>query len=99
MATLLRWLLGGLVNIAATVAGRMLLGLGIGVITYTGLSFTLGWLKAMAVAQIGMVGAQWMGILATLQVGACISMVFSAMAVRMIVQGMSGDSFKRFVKK
>ena len=58
-------LLGGLINIAATLAGRVLISLGFGVISYTGLSVTLTWLKDQAVSALTGLGAEVLPMLAT----------------------------------
>lgn len=92
-------LLGGLVNIAGTIAGQVLIGLGISVVTYSGVDTTINWLKSGAVAALGGLPAEVIGILGLMQVGVCISMVFSAMAVRLTLNGLTSGTFKRWVNK
>lgn len=92
--------LGGvLINIVGTLAGRVLIALGIGVVTYTGLSTTLDWLKSQAVSAFTGMPAQVVQLAAYLQVGTCISIVTSAMAARALINGLSGDTFKKWVLK
>lgn len=92
--------LGGvLINLVGTLAGRVLIALGIGVVTYTGMSTTLDWLKTQALTSIQSLPPEVVGLLGLLQVGTCISIVTSAMAVRAVINGISGDSFKRWVLK
>jgi hypothetical protein len=91
-------LLGGLINIAGTLAGRVLIGLGISVITYTGLSSSLGWLKSSAVAAFSGLPAQVVGMLSLMKVGSCISMVVSAILVKAALDGLASDTMKRWTK-
>lgn len=92
-------LLGGLIQIAGTVAGRVLLGLGIAVITYTGLSTGMDWAKAQALQAFSQLDSQWVAIMGYMKVGSCISIVTSAMTARALLNGVTGDSVKRWVLK
>lgn len=90
---------GMLINIVGTLAGRVLIGLGIGVITYTGMNTTMEFLKTGALAAMSGMGPQVVSLIAFLKVGVCISIITSAIATRVIINGISGDSFKRWVLK
>lgn len=90
---------GMLINIVGHLAGRVLVALGIGVITYTGLSASLDWMKAQALGSFAGMPAEAVQLAAFLKVGTCISIVSSAMAARMLINGMQGDTFKRWVLK
>lgn len=92
--------LGGvLINIVGHVVGRVLVSLGIAVITYVGMNFTIDWLKGQAVMAFAGLPADVMGLLGTMRVGQCISIVSSAILARMMVTGMAGDTFKKWVLK
>ncbi|MBS1771202.1 MAG: DUF2523 domain-containing protein [Acidobacteria bacterium] len=92
--------LGGMfINIVGTLAGRVLVALGIGVITYTGVATTLDWLKAGALSSLSGMPAEAVQLAGFLKVGTCISIVTSAMAARALIDGLSGDTFKRWVLK
>jgi len=92
-------LLGGLLNIAGTLAGRVLVGLGISAITYTGLSTTLTWLQTESITALSGLPSTILGMIALMKVGQCISMIFSAVAVRMVLDGLTaGGSVTRWVK-
>lgn len=92
--------LGGvLINIAATVAGRVLIALGIGVVSYTGLDFTLSFLKTQAVSSLTGLPAEVVGLISFMKVGVCISIITSAIAVRATLQGLTGGTVKRWVLK
>lgn len=92
-------LLGGLINVAGTLVGRVLIALGFSAVTYTGLSTTLDFLKAAAFARLDTLPANILGLLGVLQVGTCISIMASAYVVRMTLAGLTGGSLKRLVSK
>lgn len=92
------WLLGGLVKIAPTLVGQVLIALGVGVATYTGLSASIDWLKSNFVTAVLGLPPEVVGMLGLMKVGSCVSMVFSAMLIRLTIQGLTGSTFKRWVK-
>lgn len=92
-------LLGGLVNIAATLAGRVMIALGVGFISYSGFSATLEYLKAQAVASLSGLPADMVGLIAYMGVGQSISIITSALVIRMTLSGLTGDTMKRMVFK
>jgi hypothetical protein len=92
-------LLGGLVNVAGSVAGQVLLSLGFAAVTYTGLSTTLDFLKAEALGRITALPADVVGLLATMKVGVALSIVVSALTARMLLAGLSaGGAISRLIK-
>jgi len=102
MGMLLRfggWLLGGLITIAPTLIGQVLISLGIGVITYSGLSASIDWLKSNFVTAVMGLPPQVVGMLSMMKVGTCVSMIFSAILIRLTIQGLTGATFKRWVKR
>ena len=76
-----------------------MIGLGISVLTYSGLSTSLDWLKSQALANLGALPSNIINIMALLKVGPCISMVFSAMVVHMTLQGLTSGTIKKWVTK
>lgn len=93
------WLLGGLVAVVPTLAGQALIALGIGVVTYTGVDASLGWLRSLAVGYFTSLPPVILGLLSLMKVGVSISMISSAVAVRMGLNGFSSGTFKSWVKK
>lgn len=92
--------LGGvLINIAATVAGRVLIALGIGVVTYTGLDASTTWLKGQALSSLEGLPADLVALIAFLKVGVCINIITSAIAARFVLEGLTNGSFKKWVLK
>lgn len=92
--------LGGmLINLVGTMVGRIMIALGISVITYTGVNASLEALKMQAVATFTALPPEVYAILAMMRVGQCISIITSAIAARMLLDGLTGDTFKRWVHK
>lgn len=92
--------LGGmLLQLTASWVGRVLLSLGIAVITYGGVNTTLSWLKGQAVYAFSGLPSDMIGLMAYMQVGNCISMIFSAIVVRQTLSGITSGTFKRWVTK
>jgi hypothetical protein len=93
------WILGGLVQIAGSLAGRVLLSLGFGFMTYTGVSVTLGWLKTQMLAGFAGLSPQILGLISMMKVGEAISILFSALLVRLTLNGLStGGAISKLVK-
>lgn len=90
---------GMLINLVGTLAGRVLVALGIGVITYTGVGASLNFLKGQAVSSFSGLPAEMLSIIGIMKVGVCISIITSAITARLLLNGLSGDTFKRWVHK
>lgn len=90
---------GMLINLVGTLVGRVLIALGISVVTYTGLSLTLDWMKSQAVSALGGLPAEALGMLSTMKVGVAISIVTSAILARQVLNGLTGDTMKKWVGK
>ena len=92
-------LIRGLVWAAGSFFAQAMVGLGIGVVTYTGTRIVLSSYKAQAVAAFVGLGPDVLGLLGVLRVGQCISVLFSALLIRATLQGLQSDTIKRFMKK
>lgn len=88
---------GMLLNIAGSIAGQVLISLGISVITYVGVDTALDRLKADALSAFSGLPADLVSLLAYMKVGVSISIITSAVAVRLSLAGMTG-AVKRFRK-
>ena len=76
-----------------------MIGLGIGVVTYSGINASLTFLKAQAVTAFQQLPPEVLGMLGVLRVGQCISIVSSAMVARLVINGLQSDTVKRWVLK
>lgn len=89
---------GMLINIAGSAVAQVLIALGLAVVTYTGVDTVLSTLKAQTLQAFSGLPADLVALLSFLKVGVAISIITSAVAVRMGLQGMTG-AVKRFRKK
>jgi len=101
MAALIPYLVGFLISIAGTLVGRVLVFLGVGLVSFTGVNTLLSWAKTAAFSYLdsaaGLLSvANYIGLL---QIGTCMNIIFSAFAVRMVLKGLQGDTVKRWVTK
>lgn len=90
---------GMLINLVGTLVGRVLIALGISVVTYTGITATLDALKAQALSEFAGLPPDVFGILGILKVGQCISIVTSAIAAKLVIDGLTGDALKKWIYK
>lgn len=90
-------LLGGLIQAAGTLVGRVLISLGFGYVTFTGLDTSLAWVRSMIAANFGGIPAQGMAVLSGAGVGSAVSIVLSAIAARMLLDGLTGGTLKKMV--
>lgn len=99
MQWLVAALLSGLVQIAGTILGRALLALGFSLVSYTGFSALADWLKGQVLASIVALPPEVVGMLSVLKVGVCLNVIFSAFAARLVINGLQGDTIKKWVTK
>ena len=92
-------LLGGLVSVAGSIVGRVLLALGIGYVAYSGVSALLDALKAQVVSTLQGAPSTVVQIMSLLKVDVSLSILFSALAARLILKGLTSDTIKRMVVK
>lgn len=90
---------GMLISVVGTLAGRVLVALGIGVVTYTGMNTALTWLKTQAITSFALLPPEVMGIVGMMKVGVCISIVTSAITARLVLSGLTSDTVKKWVIK
>lgn len=90
---------GAFLNIISSVVGRALVALGLGVVTFTGMNASLDWMRDQAVSSILQLDPQVVQLLGVLKVGTFISIISSAVAVRLLLNGVQSGTFKRWVLK
>ncbi|GKS96153.1 DUF2523 domain-containing protein [Acidovorax sp. SUPP2825] len=93
-------LLGGLMQIAGSMVGRVLIALGFGFVEYTGVSYLIDQAKTAALSMFGTVGtsmlAEWAGFL---RLDQHISIVISAIGVKVLLNSLGGSTVRRLVQK
>jgi hypothetical protein len=99
IAPIIAAILGGLIQVAATLVGRVLIALSVGYVTYTGVSILVDSVKADVIANFSSLDSNILTTLGVLQVDTAITMVFSAITARLILSGLTSGSIKRMVVK
>ena len=92
-------LIGGLISVTGTIVGRVLVALGVGVVTYTGVQAGIDSLLANLDSAIAGVPADILGLLGFMRVGQALNIIISAMSARMLLNGLTGDTIKKWVLK
>lgn len=92
-------LIGGLVQAAGTLVGRVLISLGIGYVAFSGIDTSLAWVKDSIVASVSGAGAQALAAASALKLGKCISILISALVARLTINGLTGGVLKKMVHK
>lgn len=96
---LLMSLLGGLLTIAGSMVGRVLLALGMGFVTFKGFDLTVSWLLTQIKGYIGGMPADVVSFLAWCWVDKAIGMVFSAYSAAIAVKLAGGTGITKLVTK
>src|SRR4051812_1578964 len=99
MPVLVAALLGGLLQIAASMVGRGLLALGLAFLSYNGIATAIDALKALVIANFENLPSSILPLLAVFKIDVCISMFFSAIAARLVLQGLTSGAIKRLVSR
>jgi len=99
MGNIVAWVVGALVTASGTIVGKVLLSLGLGYVTYAGVDTGLAYAKAQMVGAITGAPAAVLQIAGLLKVGTCISIMFSALSTRLLIQGMTSGTVTRLVTK
>lgn len=88
---------GALLLIVRSLVLRAITALGMGLVVYTGLNQTMGWLKTQAIDKLKALPPETLEIMAYCEVGTCISMIFSAIAIRFTLKGLTSGSLVKWV--
>jgi len=92
MPIFLAALLGGFVTALGSMVGRVLISLGLGFVTYQGFSVLLDFIKDRVFTELLGVDSMAIQVFGALNIDAAINVLFSALAVRLIIQGVTGGS-------
>lgn len=100
MPLIIAALWGALISIAGTLVGQVLLSLGIGYLTFTGVDLSIVWAKNQFLSGLTGIPAAAVGLAGVMKVGVCVSMLLSAVTARVTLSGMqAGGSLKKMVVK
>lgn len=92
-------LIGALIQAAGTLVGKVLISLGIGYATFTGVDASITWARDYALSSVAGVGGTTLQVLSTLKIGTCISILSSAFTARLLLNGLTGGTIKKMVLK
>lgn len=92
-------ILGALVSGVKTLVGKVLIALGLGWVTYSGVSDLLTWGEQYVKANMSGLPAMVVEIASATKVDVAISILISAISIRMLLNGLTGGSFRKLVSK
>ena len=90
-------LLGGLIEIAGTLAGRVLIALGFGFVSFTGIQTAIGYAENLIWSNMSGLPAAVLQLVGYMRIDDAISLVISAVAARLLLNGLTGGKLKRLV--
>lgn len=96
LAIIIPSVISGLAAGALTLVGRALIGLGIAVFTYKGVTTALDLILDQVKNLLTGLPPEICAISSMLQVDVCISILFSAYAASLALGGLTGDTVKRW---
>ncbi|WP_404302694.1 DUF2523 domain-containing protein [Alicycliphilus denitrificans] len=92
--------LAGLLQLVSSFVGRVLVALGFGYVEYVGISTLVDTVKTQATGLLSSVGAsslaEWAGFF---RIDQHISIVISAIGVKVLLNSLGGDKVRRLVQK
>lgn len=92
-------LLGGLVSAAGSFVGRVLIALGVGFVSYTGVDLALDQFRTAFLTGSTALPPQVIGMLGLLKIGTCFNILSSSVTARLVLNGLTSGTIKRMVIK
>jgi NO-binding membrane sensor protein with MHYT domain len=92
-------LIGGLIQAAGSLVGRILIALGIGFVTYSGMNASLDVFRDYFSGALGDMGSVAAGVAGTLKLDVAFAIIVSAVTARLAINGLTSDTVKRMVFK
>lgn len=92
-------LLGGLLSIAGSMAGRVLLAIGISFVTFQGYDLAIIWLLNYVKSSLSSMPSEVVGFLGYLWVDKAIGMIFSAYTAATVIKVAGGTGMTKMVTK
>ena len=90
---------GALIPMLGSVVARVLVSLGIGYVAFSGVDSSIAWVKAQFISGMSGLPATAVGLAGVLKVDVCVSMLLSALVMRLTYQGLTSGVMKRMVAK
>ena len=92
-------LIGGLVQAASSLVGRVMVALGVGYVAYTGIDVALDAAKAQFFSAAAGLPPEVYGMLGVLKIGTGVNIICSALVARLVLNGLTSGTIKRMVVK
>jgi hypothetical protein len=92
-------IIGGLVQAAGTLVGRVLISLGFGYTVFTGIDTSITWARDQFVTAVSGLGPTVVSLAGTLKIGTAVSIISSALAARMLLNGLTGGAIRKLTLK
>lgn len=92
-------IIGGLIQAAGTLVGRVLVSLGFGYVAFSGVDTGIEWARDSLISAVGTLPALAVSVAATMKLGTAVSILTSALAARMLLGGLTSGTIKRMVVK
>lgn len=100
MPWIISMLLGGLLELAASFVGRVLLALGMGYVEYVGISTMIDTVISQATSYMtNLSGSSLVAWAGFFRIDVHISIIISAIGVKVLLNALSGDKVKKLVQK
>lgn len=90
---------GALVSIASSLVGRVLMALGMGVVSYVGINAGLNVFKTYFTDAMAGVGGDIAGLCGVLKLDVCLSIFIAAGLAKLVINGATNGSIKRLAMK
>lgn len=92
-------LMGYLVQAAGTIAGRVMISLGIGLVTFTGISSSLDWAVGYISASFGSLPSITLDVLGMLGVQRNIAIFLGAVSAKLVLNGLNSGALSFWVMR
>lgn len=90
---------GALVSVAASLVGRVVMALCLGVVSYVGINAALSYFQDTFTTALGGAGATVAGMCGVLQLDACLAIFTAAALAKLAIAGASSGAVKRLAMK
>lgn len=84
-------LAGVFLAIAGSLVARILIALGVGAVSFTGIQLLVNQLKNIVMQNLNGLDGALVGIIGMLQIHTCVNMIFSAIIIRFTLAGLRAD--------
>lgn len=90
---------GGLLSVASSLVGRIIIALGMGLVSYTGVNAALSYFQNTFNSAMGSAGATLAGICGVLQLDTCFAIFTAAALAKLAIAGATSGTIKKLAFK